>query len=90
MVQPDHHDFDGRLLKMRLLLLLGLLAPMRAFPLPLSEICNDCPPEHLPITNLGWFIIALLVVGCYYLSKAILKGIARIFRCRKASAQPRQ
>jgi hypothetical protein len=77
-------------MKSRLFLLLALTAPLQAFALPVSEICNDCPPEHPLVSGRAWFVIALLVVGCYYLSKAILKRILRLFRRQKASAQPRR
>lgn len=74
----------------RTLLLLALFAPLSAFAVPVSEMCNDCPPEHPLVSGRAWFVIALLVVGCYYLSKAVLKRILRLFRRQKASAQPRR
>ena len=72
------------------LLLLALSSPLPAFAVPVSEMCNDCPPEHPFVSGRAWFVIALLVVGCYYLSKAVLKRILRLFKRRKVSTQPRR
>ena len=79
-----------RVTESRTLLLLALSSPLSAFAVPVSEMCNDCPPEHPLISGRAWFVIALLVVGFYYLSKSIVKGIAGVFRRRKASTQPRR
>lgn len=71
-------------------LLLALFAPLSAFAVPVSEMCNDCPPEHPFVSGRAWFVIALLVVGFYYLLKSIVKRVLRHFRGRKASTQPRR